>query len=87
MCSNGWSHRNEAPRYPAKGTGSHSYTLNGKTLTANFEHDYDWANMPTKYTVGNDEAFDGVARLMSDLGVAVEMKYAKGGSGARWKTC
>ena len=68
--------------YPAKGTGSHSYTWNGKTLTANFEHDYDWANMPTKYTVGNDEAFDGVARLMSDLGVAVEMKYAKGGSGA-----
>lgn len=68
--------------YPAKGIGSHSYTWNGKTLTANFEHDYDWANMPTKYTVGNDEAFDGVARLMSDLGVAVEMKYAKGGSGA-----
>lgn len=68
--------------YPAKGTGSHSYTWNGKTWTANFEHDYDWANMPTKYTVGNDEAFDGVARLMSDLGVAVEMKYAKGGSGA-----
>lgn len=68
--------------YPAKGTGSHSYTWNGKDLTANFEHDYDWANMPTKCTVGNDEAFDGVARLMSDLGVAVEMKYAKGGSGA-----
>lgn len=68
--------------YPAKGTGSHSYTWNGQDLTANFEHDYDWANMPTKYTVGNDEAFDGVAKLMSDLGVAVEMKYAKGGSGA-----
>lgn len=68
--------------YPAKGTGSHSYTWNGQDLTANFEHDYDWANMPTKYTVGNDEAFDGVARLMSDLGVAVEMKYAKDGSGS-----
>ena len=68
--------------YPAKGTGSHSYTWNGKDLTANFEHDYDWANMPTKYTVGNDEAFDGVARLMSDLGVAVEMQYNKDGSGA-----
>ena len=68
--------------YPAKGTGSHSYTWNGQTLTANFGHDYDWANMPTKYTVGNDEAFDGVARLMSDLGVAVEMNYAKDGSGA-----
>lgn len=68
--------------YPAKGTGSHSYTLNGKTLSANFEHDYDWASMPVKYDGTNDAAFDGVARLMSDLGVAVEMQYAKGGSGA-----
>lgn len=68
--------------YPAKGTGSHSYTWNGKTLSANFEHDYDWASMPAKYDGTNDAAFDGVARLMSDLGVAVEMKYAKGGSGA-----
>ena len=68
--------------YPAKGTGSHSYTWNGKTLTANFEHDYDWANMPAKYDGTNDAAFDGVARLMADLGVAVEMQYAKNGSGA-----
>ena len=68
--------------YPANGTGSHSYTWNGKTLTANFEHDYDWANMPAKYDGTNDAAFDGVARLMSDLGVAVEMQYAKNGSGA-----
>jgi hypothetical protein len=68
--------------YPAKGAGSHSYTWNGKTLTANFEHDYDWANMPAKYDGTNDAAFDGVARLMSDLGVAVEMQYAKNGSGA-----
>lgn len=68
--------------YPAKGTGSHSYTWNGKTWTANFEHDYDWANMPAKYDGTNDAAFDGVARLMSDLGVAVEMQYNKDGSGA-----
>lgn len=68
--------------YPAKGTGSHSYTLNGKTLSANFEHDYDWASMPVKYDGTNDAAFDGVARLMSDLGVAVEMNYAKDGSGS-----
>ena len=67
---------------PAKGTGSHSYTWNGKTLTANFEHDYDWASMPAKYDGTNDAAFDGVARLMADLGVAVEMKYNKTGSGA-----
>lgn len=68
--------------YPAKGAGSHSYTWNGKTLTANFEHDYDWASMPAKYDGTNDAAFDGVARLMSDLGVAVEMQYAKSGSAA-----
>lgn len=68
--------------YPAKGTGSHSYTWNGKTLSANFEHTYDWASMPAKYDGTNDAAFDGVARLMSDLGVAVEMQYAKNGSGA-----
>lgn len=68
--------------YPAKGTGSHSYTWNGKTLTANFGHDYDWASMPDKYDGTNDAAFDGVARLMSDLGVAVEMQYDKDGSGA-----
>lgn len=68
--------------YPAKGTGSHSYTWNGQTLTANFEHTYDWASMPAKYDGTNDAAFDGVARLMADLGVAVEMQYAKNGSGA-----
>ena len=68
--------------YPAKGTGSHSYTWNGKTLSANFEHTYDWASMPAKYDGTNDAAFDGVARLMSDLGVAVEMQYSKNGSGA-----
>lgn len=68
--------------YPAKGTGSHSYTWNGKTLTANFEHTYDWASMPVKYDGTNDAAFDGVARLMADLGVAVEMNYAKDGSGS-----
>lgn len=68
--------------YPAKGTGSHSYTWNGQTLTANFEHTYDWASMPDKYDGTNDAAFDGVARLMADLGVAVEMQYAKSGSGA-----
>lgn len=68
--------------YPAKGTGSHSYTWNGKTLTANFEHTYDWTSMPAKYDGTNDAAFDGVARLMADLGMAVEMQYNKDGSGA-----
>ena len=68
--------------YPAKGIGSHSYTWNGKTISADFEHNYDWASMPAVYDGTNDAAFDGVARLMADLGVAVEMQYNKDGSGA-----
>lgn len=68
--------------YPDKGTGSHSYTWNGQTRSASFEHTYDWANMPAKYDKTNAADFDGVARLMADLGVAVEMKYDKSGSGA-----
>lgn len=67
--------------YPAKGTGSHSYTWNGQDLTANFEHTYDWASMPADNGT-NGADFDGVARLMADLGVAVEMNYAKDGSGS-----
>lgn len=67
--------------YPAKGTGSHSYTWNGQDLTANFEHTYDWASMPADNGT-NGADFDGVARLMAELGVAVEMQYNKDGSGA-----
>ena len=68
--------------YPAKGTGSHSYIWNGQTRSASFEHTYDWANMPERYDKTNGAAFDGVATLMADLGVAVEMQYAKDGSGS-----
>lgn len=68
--------------YPAKGIGSHSYKWDGKTLTAQFEHEYDWANMPARYDGTNAADFDGVARLMSDLGVAVDMQYAEDGSGS-----
>ena len=68
--------------YPAKGTGSHSYKWDGKTLTAQFEHEYDWANMPARYDGTNAADFDGVARLMSDLGVAVDMQYTEDGSGS-----
>ena len=67
--------------YPARGTGSHSYTWNGKTISADFEHNYDWASMPADNGT-NGADFDGVARLMADLGVAVEMQYNKDGSGA-----
>lgn len=82
-------------RYPAKGTGSKTYTWTNankksqkETLTANFgETTYDWDNMlPTYYNVQytNTQA-NAVATLMYQLGVACEMDYggdAAGGSGA-----
>lgn len=73
--------------YPQRGTGSYSYTWNGQTLSANFEHEYDWSSMPSSYTDGTAASlYDGVARLMSDLGIAVNMNYARGGSGALTST-
>lgn len=68
--------------YPAKGIGSHSYVWNGQKLSADFsQHTYDWDKMPMEYKNGNNLGdFAGVARLMSDIGIAVEMNYAEDGS-------
>lgn len=38
--------------------------------------------MPVRYDGTNAADFDGVARLMSDLGVAVDMQYTEDGSGS-----
>ncbi len=59
--------------WPVKGIGSHSYQWNGQTLSANFEHIYNWASMPNENAAQNDE----VERLMSDIGIATEMNYGK----------
>ena len=71
-------------QYPPKGTGSKSYTMNGKTLSADFGNTvYDWANMPE--TVGSDYTAaqkTALATLAYHFGVAVEMTYESGGSAA-----
>jgi hypothetical protein len=71
-------------QYPASGQGSHSYNWRGTTLTAQFNHSYDWAQMLPNYqtTPGSSEQQNAVAQLMYDLGVAFEMDYALKGSGA-----
>ncbi len=74
--------------YPKCGNGSHTYTDVrgcGETLTANFkEHVYDWHNILDSYTLGNytQEQADAVARLISDCGIAVNMRYSPIASGA-----
>jgi hypothetical protein len=61
--------------FRAEGTGSHSYTWQGKTLSVNFGA-YDWDNMPAKTDeFVNDSQRAAVARLMYHCGVGVEATY------------
>ncbi len=71
--------------YPAQGRGSHTYQRVDGEVTVDFSQShYDWANMLDVYNEGeyNEEQGNAVAKLMHDLGVAVDMNYALGGSGA-----
>lgn len=84
-------------KYPARGTGSHSYTAStGTLLSANFgSTEYPWDKMKDCYGVHaidgssemedtpfTDEEADAVSLLMYHCGVAVDMQYAEAGSGA-----
>lgn len=66
--------------YPDTGIGSHSYSYNSVTHSANFgTTTYDWANMIDSYANGYNEAqANAVATLMRHCGVSVEMKYRPG---------
>ena len=75
-------------QYPVKGKGSHSYTWNGQTLSANFgSTTYNWADMLPVYSGAGytTTQADAVATLMSHMGIACDMNYdtnTNGGSGA-----
>ncbi|MBQ0069945.1 MAG: C10 family peptidase [Bacteroidales bacterium] len=71
-------------KWPERGTGSHSYNwrINGKeivTLSADFSNSvYDWDNMCDNYDSSNTEVQNAaVAKLMSDVGISVNMKYGE----------
>lgn len=77
-------------QWPLKGTGRKTYTTrtSKKTLTAIFDTEYDWDNLPAVYELEakvptwSDEEAEAVATLMYDCGVAVEMDYTSSSSGA-----
>ena len=72
--------------YPKHGKGSHSYEWNGVTHSVNFaEAEYEWDKMLDYYqTNGYDEASgNAVAKLMYHVGVAADMAYSAGESGAK----
>lgn len=74
-------------KHPARGQGSHTYTSEtyGITLSADFgATTYDWDHMLTHYTRGayTTQQAEAVATLLHHVGIACNMDYAPGGSGA-----
>jgi hypothetical protein len=70
--------------WPPTGNSTHSYSDTSGSIqythTVNFgSHSYNWASMPyDSLTTANS----GIARIMYDCGVSVDMDYELGGSGA-----
>ena len=80
-------------RHPSYGTGSHSYFWDGDqscggdygggTLSADYNHAYDWWNMKKSYSMGYTVVqARAVAEFCSDVGIAWNMDYGRCGSGA-----
>ena len=83
--------------YPSNGIGTHSYTWNGQTLSADFNSTtYDWDNMQLYYdyyyTTGTasspvwlnpptSEQLSAIATLMYHCGVSVNMEYGGNSTG------
>ena len=71
-------------QWPSVGRGSHSYTCNVNgtdptELSADFSQStYRWDLMLDRYDAGSSpEACDAVARLMSDVGISMDMGYGE----------
>jgi alpha-tubulin suppressor-like RCC1 family protein len=69
--------------WPPTGTNSYSYGWHGQVLSADFTRTYNWTSMPDSLAASSTTAqVDAVARLMFDVGIALEMDYECAGSGA-----
>lgn len=74
--------------WPETGVGSNSFVHNlYGLLSADFANtNYDWANMPNKFTASNtDTQRLAVSTLVYHVGVSVNMNYGPNGSGAYTK--
>ncbi len=80
-------------QHPVRGTGTHSYywspdepywSPDGRVLSADFgSTTYDWANMPDEASSASPPVVkNAVSTLCYHCGVAVDMQYGPGGSGA-----
>jgi hypothetical protein len=71
-------------KFPPNGSGIHSYNSNYGLLTADFgSTNYDWQNMADTLNQYSDSAeVYAVSELISHCGIAVDMMYSAGSSGA-----
>ena len=70
-------------RFPTTGSGSHSYSSNYGTLSANFgATTYHYENMPDRFTYFEhpDSCVEAVATLLYHCGVSVDMRYGASAS-------
>lgn len=70
-------------RFPATGTGSHSYSSNYGTLSANFgATTYHYESMSDKLTITHhpDSCVEAIATLLYHCGVSVNMNYGPSAS-------
>ena len=68
-------------KYPTKGIGSNTYSMNGETLSADFSASpYQWDKMQPIYKKGKytDEEAKAVSELMRQVGISVNMDYKPG---------
>ncbi len=70
--------------WPERGAGCHSYSWKGKEIALDFsKQEFRWDLMLPDYKGGyTQEQAEAVARLCYACGVAVDMNYGLGGSGA-----
>ncbi len=62
--------------WPIIGTGSHSYSWKGTTLSADFNTTYDWSNMPNQLTdSSSSEEKAAVAKICYHVGIAAQTNY------------
>ena len=70
-------------QFPSVGQGIYSYWWNGRYLSADFRHSFPWDQMRASYSGDyTDAQANAVARLMSDIGISVNMDYGTDSSGA-----
>ena len=74
-------------KYPQAGKGNtQAYVTDSEGISVasrNLEHTYDWDNMPLKYISGqyNTTQANNVARLVADIGAALQVNYSSNGTG------